>query len=140
MKTTMTGLAATLAACAMPVIAAPNAAAEIERLIVMGPDYGIPCSTEWGCHIRAVTHGADANDPVTITIDGEVVLVEAPTGSGPGNTAVGVDWHPVEDRTYTIVAIQGASKRSMTITLPYDYQRPESLSAGVPLPSSGSAG
>ena len=129
MKSTMTGLAAaTLAACAIPVLAAPNAAAEIEKLIVMGPDYGIPCSTEWGCHIRAVTGGVDAHDPVTITIDGEVVST---TGS--------YDWHPVEDRTYTIVATQNGSKRSMTVTLPYDYQRPESLSAGVPLPSSGSA-
>ncbi len=127
MRTTMTGLAAaTLAACAIPVIAAPNAAAEIEKLIVMGPDYGIPCSSEWGCQIRAVTGGVDAYDPVTITIDGEVV-----------STSGFYDWYPVEDRTYTIAAIQNASKRSMTITLPYDYQRPQSLSGEAP--SSGSA-
>ncbi|WP_067720633.1 hypothetical protein [Nocardia yamanashiensis] len=113
------GLAAALmTALAAPALFAAPASAQVSTIEVHGMDWGLACYAPTSCKLIVVLTGADRGQPVTIQIDGVAVATGlTPTVDGTKAYA-NYNWSPEVDKTYTITAIQGASTKTATLTLP----------------------
>lgn len=133
------GLTALLAGALIPATLAPAASAEVEDITVYAWDSGeVPVACDYvgaNCSIMARMFGADYALPATVTINGrELSSPERLDYPDRERSAVRGTWRPPAKGTYTIVATQGSSTKTLVVEITGDA-RLGSGSAGL-LPGS----
>ncbi|WP_157574262.1 hypothetical protein [Nocardia jejuensis] len=104
----------------VPVLFAPSASASINDIIVGVPGVEIPraCDTAGRtCHVMVRMFGADYELPVTVTVNGKPLSLERTDYPNYGTAALQGDWRPPAKGTYTFVATQGTSTKSLAVTV-----------------------
>ncbi|UGT39508.1 hypothetical protein LTV02_26015 [Nocardia yamanashiensis] len=113
--------AALLAALTAPALLAGPASARVEAIsVTVGHDVPQNCEVGESCRITVETFGFDRKDPVTLTIDGVVVLDRVAPAVTSTSSVVVHFWQPQANGAHTISATQGSSTKSVTLTLPGD--------------------
>ncbi|UGT57013.1 hypothetical protein [Nocardia asteroides] len=133
------GLTALLAGALIPATLAPAASAEVEDITIYAWDSGevlVACDyVGANCSIMARMFGADYALPATVTINGrELSSPERLDYPDRERSAVRGTWRPPAKGTYTIVATQGSSTKTLVVEITGDA-RLGSGSAGL-LPGS----
>ncbi len=133
------GLTALLAGALIPATLAPAASAEVEDITIYAWDSGeVPVACDYvgaNCSIMARMFGADYALPAAVTINGrELSSPERLDYPDRERSAVRGTWRPPAKGTYTIVATQGSSTKTLVVEITGDA-RLGSGSAGL-LPGS----
>ncbi|WP_278263540.1 hypothetical protein [Nocardia sp. AG03] len=135
----LTALAA--GALVLPAILIPTASAEVEDITVSAwGNSEIPVACDYvgaNCTVMARMFGADYALPATLTINGqELASAERLDYPDRERSALRGGWRPPAKGTYTIVATQGSSTKTLVLEVTGDAQL-GSGSAGL-LPGSSS--
>ncbi|MFC4126260.1 hypothetical protein [Nocardia rhizosphaerae] len=135
----LTALAA--GALVLPAILAPTASAEVEDITIYAwGNSEMPVACDYvgaNCTVMARMFGADYALPASLTINGaELASAERLDYPDRERSALRGTWRPPAKGTYTIVATQGSSTKTLVIEVTGDAQL-GSGSAGL-LPGSSS--
>ncbi|MEV0853731.1 hypothetical protein ACGFQG_10380 [Nocardia fluminea] len=125
----------------LPATLAPAASAEVEDITIYAWGTGeVPVACDYvgaDCSVMARMFGADYALPATVTINGrELSSPERLDYPDRQRSAVRGTWRPPAKGTYTIVATQGSSTKTLVVEITGDPQL-GSGSAGL-LPSGSS--
>lgn len=134
----LTALAA--GALTLPALLAPAASAEVEDITIQAwGSSGEPIACDYvgaSCSVMARMFGSDYALPATVTINGrELSSSERLDYPDRQRSAIRGTWSPPAKGTYTIVATQGSSSKTLVIEVTGDA-RLGSGSAGLPSGSS----
>lgn len=125
----------------LPAMLAPSASAVIDDIIVntaTGDMTDMVCdSVGERCHIMVRMYGADYTQPATVTINGKA-LSSAERTDYPHyeRAAIQGEWRPTAKGSYTIVATQGSSTKSLVVEITGGGVDTGSLSGVLPSGSS----
>ncbi|MEV0432612.1 hypothetical protein [Nocardia sp. NPDC050413] len=134
----LTALAA--GALILPATLAPAASAEVEDITIYAwGNSEMPVACDYvgaNCTVMARMFGADYALPATVTINGsELTSPERLDYPDRQRSAIRGTWRPSAKGTYTIVATQGSSTKTLVVEVTGDPQL-GSGSAGLPSGSS----
>ncbi|KAF0844829.1 hypothetical protein [Nocardia caishijiensis] len=133
----LTALAA--GALILPATLAPTASAEVEDITIYAWGSEMPVACDYvgaNCTVMARMFGADYALPATLTINGrELDSAERLDYPDRQRSALRGTWRPPAKGTYTIVATQGSSTKTLVLEVTGDAQL-GSGSAGFPSGSS----
>lgn len=121
----LTALAA--GALVLPAILAPTASAEVEDITISAwGNSEIPVACDYvgaNCTVMARMFGSDYALPATLTINGqELASAERLDYPDRERSALRGTWRPPAKGTYTIVATQGSSTKTLVIEITGDAQ------------------
>ncbi|MGW4636155.1 hypothetical protein [Nocardia sp. NPDC004415] len=121
----LTALAA--GALVLPAILAPTASAEVEDITISAwGNSEIPVACDYvgaNCTVMARMFGSDYALPATLTINGqELTSAERLDYPDRERSALRGTWRPPAKGTYTIVATQGSSTKTLVIEITGDAQ------------------
>ncbi|MEU4320460.1 hypothetical protein AB0F85_11015 [Nocardia fluminea] len=124
----------------LPATLAPAASAEVEDITIYALGSEVPVACDYvgaNCSVMARMFGSDYALPATVTINGrELSSPERLDYPDRERSAIRGTWRPPAKGTYTIVATQGSSTKTLVIEITGDPQL-GSGSAGL-LPSGSS--
>lgn len=111
----------------LPAILAPSASAEVDDIVISAwGNSEIPVACDYvgaNCTVMARMFGADYALPATVTINGrELDSPERLDYPHLERSAVRGTWRPPAKGTYTIVATQGASSKTLVVEVTGDPQ------------------
>ncbi|QLY29444.1 hypothetical protein [Nocardia huaxiensis] len=138
-STKFTGLTvAAMAAVAMPVLFAPSAAADVDRVRVDNVSDTEVCAVGKPCYIRVRLTGDSRFDQVTVSVNGTVIGYSVPHAETWDDAATAeVTWVPGDYGKYTITAKQGYSSASIEHTLADPRRSTGSFGGLLPTGSAG---
>ncbi|MFB7875684.1 hypothetical protein ACFC06_10555 [Nocardia sp. NPDC056064] len=121
----LTALAA--GALVLPALLAPTASAEVEDITISAwGNSEIPVACDYvgaNCTVMARMFGSDYALPATLTINGqELTSAERLDYPDRERSALRGTWRPPAKGTYTIVATQGSSTKTLVIEITGDAQ------------------
>ncbi|MGF0318811.1 hypothetical protein [Nocardia fluminea] len=124
----------------LPATLAPAASAEVEDITIYALGSEVPVACDYvgaNCSVMARMFGSDYALPATVTINGrELSSPERLDYPDRERSAIRGTWRPPAKGTYTIVATQGSSTKTLVVEITGDPQL-GSGSAGL-LPSGSS--
>ncbi|WP_336081100.1 hypothetical protein [Nocardia sp. SSK8] len=120
----LTALAA--GALVLPAILAPTASAEVEDITIYAWGGEVPVACDYvgaNCTVMARMFGADYALPASLTINGrELDSAERLDYPDRERSALRGTWRPPAKGTYTIVATQGSSTKTLVLEVTGDAQ------------------
>ncbi|MFI5502647.1 hypothetical protein ACIA5E_26625 [Nocardia asteroides] len=111
----------------IPAILAPSASAEVEDITIYAwGNSEMPVACDYvgaNCSLMVRMFGADYALPATVTINGrELTSLERLDYPDRERSALRGTWHPPAKGTYTIVATQGSSTKTLVLDITGDPQ------------------
>ncbi|MFB8003861.1 Ig-like domain-containing protein [Nocardia sp. NPDC056000] len=115
---------ATFLALATSALLAPQAFAKVDNVKAPEDVAKYPCA--FHCQITAQLSGADANAPVTFSVNGQKIGTATPAAEKDGDKGkltASIEWAAPGNGEYVITATQGSGDKSTTYKLDVDVSK-----------------